>query len=301
MAISLLAQATVPVSYGYMQWDVTNHIEDALYNGLSNVDFLVKFHDEALTSRLNFRGKDYASNQPILAIDGVNIAANKDTMMAETLPTTNYGSSTSVELNSPIKERNVISFPLTGVSSVTSATLNLYYFYGSNAAGKIVSVYKLTRSDWEEFQSTWNIYKTGSSWTAAGGDYTDVSNIPTGTPVTFNADLLRQVAVIETINTDTYRKTSIDQTFSADALRKVVTGVSQLFNIDTLRQVIKGETVSVDAKRSVILSEIISVDTVRKLLYGSIGGRIIYCKVNDSIGLDLSVTDTLTLSLKVAD
>jgi hypothetical protein len=58
--------------------------------------------------------------------------------------------------------------------------LYLYYFsyYDNNPVGRTYWAYKLSRTDWVESEATWNIYKTGSNWTTAGGDY--VTSSPAG-------------------------------------------------------------------------------------------------------------------------
>ena len=68
---------------------------------------------------------------------------------------------------------------MAGKTPIT-ATLSLNYFsWGTNdPVGKTIYFYKLTRTDWHETQSTWNIYKTGNNWTTPGGDY--VTSSPAG-------------------------------------------------------------------------------------------------------------------------
>jgi len=305
MSISLLAEAVVPASAGWVEWDIASHVKDAIYNGLSNVDLLLKFENEDAsdTETIFFWSKENSTLNPYLNIDGVNIAPSKDSSLVFDSPNTNYGSYASLALYRGVstKRRYVVSFSLTGISDLVNATFKIYIHTINNSVNKSLIVCKLTRSDWVETEVTWNNYKAGTPWTTAGGDYTDVSNMPDGAQVIFNADLVRQVLISKITNTDTVRKTYRNQEFTSDALRVVVNGVSQLINIDTLRQVIKSEIVDTDTKRIVISSEIINIDTVRKLLYGSVGDSIIYLTVNDSISINLSVTDAITFNLKVAD
>lgn len=63
---------------------------------------------------------------------------------------------------------------------ISSATLSLYYwsYAASNPTGRQIDVFKITRNDWVEAEQTWNSYKSGSAWTAAGGDY--VTSNPAG-------------------------------------------------------------------------------------------------------------------------
>jgi hypothetical protein len=61
-------------------------------------------------------------------------------------------------------------------SRITAASLDLYCITASTAANG-AKLSRITRTDWVEAESTWNIYKTGSNWTTAGGDY-DISTPP---------------------------------------------------------------------------------------------------------------------------
>ena len=73
-------------------------------------------------------------------------------------------------------KRALISFPLTGVTSVSSATLRLKLSSISDSSGLTVEAYKLARSAWDESESSWNYYDVTPdtlTWTTAGGDYTD--------------------------------------------------------------------------------------------------------------------------------
>jgi len=87
--------------------------------------------------------------------------------------------------------RSLLEFDLSELppgATLNSASLQLYYYrWGNdNPTGKTAWAYKLTRADWVELEAAWNIYKTGSNWTAAGGDY--VTSNPDGGSTTFPAD-----------------------------------------------------------------------------------------------------------------
>ncbi len=110
----------------------------------------------------------------------------KDNVLSEISPTTNYGSLTQINvrqsygahgsINRSIAEFDISSLP--GSITISAATLGLYYYsfsddpgFYTDPIGKTVWAYKLTRTDWVELESTWNIYKTGSNWTTPGGDF----------------------------------------------------------------------------------------------------------------------------------
>lgn len=100
---------------------------------------------------------------------------------------TNYGSATSITLYNPADPKRIIlEFDTSDIpanATFTQGDLLLYYYnHASNdPVGISADMYKLTRTDWVELESTWNIYKTGSNWTTAGGDY--VTTNPSGTTV----------------------------------------------------------------------------------------------------------------------
>jgi hypothetical protein len=111
--------------------------------------------------------------------------STKDTYLVVNLNTNNYG--TSVDLiirdRSGFTRRVLLEFDLSGLpagQTITSASLRLNYYNKADTdpVGKTVWAYKLTRTDWVEIEATWNSYKTGSAWTAAGGDY--VTSSPAG-------------------------------------------------------------------------------------------------------------------------
>jgi len=79
--------------------------------------------------------------------------------------------------------RSILEFGLSGLpvgADISLAKLYIYYYYYGyvDPVGKTIWAYKLTRTDWVELEATWNSYKSGSAWTAAGGDY--VTSDPSG-------------------------------------------------------------------------------------------------------------------------
>ena len=180
MEISVVAEATIPsVSGQWMEWDVTNHVKDAIHSGLSSVNFLLKFKLEnydGSTRYVRFSSSE-ASSVPVLDIDGMQKSSTSDVYIDQNYPDINLSSYAHFYCRSKSTAQNlrgIISMDISGISSVTAASLNLYVDGINLSAGMVIQVYKLTRADWVEDQATWNIFKTGSSWTTSGGDYTDV-------------------------------------------------------------------------------------------------------------------------------
>ena len=120
--------------------------------------------------------------------------STKDNIPSKSLPTTNYGDvayiRTAVWNTDLVTIRTFLTFNASAIpagSTINSATLSLYYWEWNNGnpSGLTVWAYKLTRNDWVELESTWNIYKTANNWTTAGGDY--VTSNPAGGSTTFPA------------------------------------------------------------------------------------------------------------------
>lgn len=117
----------------------------------------------------------------------------KDTHLREDEATANFGTLTFIRVynRSGRSNRSILEFDLSGLPSgavISSATLELFYHdypVYTNPVGLTVWAYKLSRTDWVEAEATWNIYKTGSDWTAAGSDY--VTSSPAGGSTVFPA------------------------------------------------------------------------------------------------------------------
>ena len=132
-----------------------------------------------------------SSNSFTLAEDsiayGLTIPASKDTAIgycANWGPDANNGDKISFVAwnNSPTADLNsLIEFGLESLptnAEIYQASLALYAFNYDGYSNIPVGVYKQLHTDWEELQATYNIYKTGSSWTTQGGDY--VTSDPAG-------------------------------------------------------------------------------------------------------------------------
>ncbi len=116
----------------------------------------------------------------------------KDNYLNEAAEARSYGNAVDLQAKDyadgtgrPILEFDISGLP--GGQTILSASLELYYYEWllNNPSGKTVWAYKLTRIDWVELESCWNVYKASTAWTAAGGDY--VTSDPGGGSTTFPA------------------------------------------------------------------------------------------------------------------
>ncbi|MFC2001844.1 DNRLRE domain-containing protein [Chloroflexota bacterium] len=105
-----------------------------------------------------------------------------DSYLYQFEPTNNFGSSTSLKVQTRNVEniRAVLQFSLAVLppgGEITAAELQLYYYDKiADPVGRIYRANRLTRTNWVEDEVTWAIYKTGSSWTSPGGDFTAVDH-----------------------------------------------------------------------------------------------------------------------------
>ena len=131
------------------------------------------------------------SNSLTLTVQTLTIPASKDTLVGyaeNAWPDTNYGSRPSFAVwnYSPYDDlTSLLEFSLASLpanAEIYYAKLQLYGFNFDGYSNIPVGVYKQLHTDWEELQATYNIYKTGSSWTTQGGDY--VTSNPVGSVTT---------------------------------------------------------------------------------------------------------------------
>ncbi len=102
-----------------------------------------------------------------------------DSHMSSGNPTTNYGDAIRLDFldQSTNTQRPLMKFDFAAEvpsnATITLARTSLRYieFLNNDPNGRELQCCKLTRNDWIELEATWNIYKTGSNWTTAGGDY----------------------------------------------------------------------------------------------------------------------------------
>jgi len=119
--------------------------------------------------------------------------SNIDTYLYEGGKGTNFGLLTYVEVRiyndgEEVKtSRPILKFDFSALpanATITAATLNLYFYAHTiyDAAGRTYWAYELTQTEWVEAEATWNSYKTGSTWAAAGGDYTTTNGASVTVP-----------------------------------------------------------------------------------------------------------------------
>ncbi len=140
--------------------------------------------------------------------------SGKDNWLYEGAATSNFGTSVDIQVNNTpagYVQRSILEFAINwgtdipAGATITSATLNLYYYnHGANdPAGRTYWAYRLTRTDWVEIQSTWNIYKTGSNWTAPGGDYTATDGASLAVPAGYGWMAWNVLAQVQYAQTNT--------------------------------------------------------------------------------------------------
>lgn len=119
--------------------------------------------------------------------------STKDNVIASNTPDANYGDLTQINVHDyslPQTSRSLLEFDISDIpanATFSQGDLLLYYYgwNGNDPVGRTVWAYKLTRTDWVELESTWNSYKSGSSWTTNGGDY--VTSNPSGDDIAMPA------------------------------------------------------------------------------------------------------------------
>lgn len=120
------------------------------------------------------------------------LATSKETYIRQNLPTSTYsGNYYQIWDKTGSTQRGLVEFDISSIpdgATITEATLEMYYeeYHTSDPVGKILMVYKVTRTDWVEGQACWNDYKTGTTWTTGGGDYDTSLNASTIIPETYS-------------------------------------------------------------------------------------------------------------------
>jgi hypothetical protein len=111
-----------------------------------------------------------------------NLSNTADAWLDQGAPSTNYGSSTQFNLGytggGVSRATDYLAWDISAIppgSTIDSATPYLYCLFENipdSGTDNLVGLYRCTRTDVVESQCTWNNYKSGSSWTSPGGDYT---------------------------------------------------------------------------------------------------------------------------------
>ncbi len=122
-----------------------------------------------------------------------SVVADIDSFLYNQSPDANYGSAenfnTTVIIiggSKTVWQRGILNFDLSSfpgdVADFTAAKLTVDLI-GVQNTGEQVDFERCTRpADWVESEVTWNEYSSGNSWTAAGGDKTDVDRVTTTIP-----------------------------------------------------------------------------------------------------------------------
>lgn len=125
----------------------------------------------------------------------VSSTPSMDNWIVESAPNENDGTNQYLEINQNggasarariITKLDISSIPAS--STISSAYLKLYYntYGGTDPNGQYYETFKLNRSDWNETQSDWGHYKTGSSWSTSGGDFnTSIAGVSSTVPASF--------------------------------------------------------------------------------------------------------------------
>lgn len=106
-----------------------------------------------------------------------------DTYLYSAAPTVCNGAAAGLYVRPTVSAicRTLVSFDFSAVvpagATITLATLSLYC--STSLSNRVITVYRLLRTDWVEAQTTWNIYKTGSNWGTAGALGSGVDFTPT--------------------------------------------------------------------------------------------------------------------------
>jgi len=117
--------------------------------------------------------------------------SNADNTLRQGDPTQALGAFEFVIVSNPSGDRwrTILRFDFSSLPDgalITTATLSLYYYdQYYNPVGRIYLALELTKTDWEELESSWNNYKTGNPWTAPGGDYETQNEAQTEMPASF--------------------------------------------------------------------------------------------------------------------
>lgn len=144
-----------------------------------------------------------------------------DTYVQLDTPSTNYGSSLTLEVRSGgSSNRNaLIRFDTSAEAdeSVESATLSFTVSGNTVAATRTLTVSNVTdpapetNQLWDEATATWNLRKTAINWVAAGGDFTAVAQVNTSVGAGF---LGRVTMAVGTLVTNSINSSGGAQVFS---------------------------------------------------------------------------------------
>jgi len=117
--------------------------------------------------------------------------SSADSYVDQFNPTTNYGSSTTLSVNTRASRntRALVQFTIAAIpaNSVSSATMQLY-LTTAPAASRTHNAHLITQS-WTEAGVTWDTYDGTNNWTTAGGDFSGTATASTTTGTTSGVTL----------------------------------------------------------------------------------------------------------------
>ena len=141
-----------------------------------------------------------------------------DLTIYQNAPTLNENTATALytglTASSATTRRSLLYFDISALSLsgkvIESAVLSLYQF-ATAATGHTLRTYKQSHNDWVVTEATWNIYKTGSSWTDTGGDFESTTPTPVDHTVVGGADWID-------IDVATFVQDAVDNTTNVNFL-----------------------------------------------------------------------------------
>ena len=173
-----VSEQEIPDSTGWMCWNVTNNVIDALYNGSSTLNVIIadSVESEGESLIMNFNSLNLEANKPRLTIDNETTTASQATYISNAAKTTNYSTEDylTIDAGAATKTRILLQFSLEGITTVGTAILCLYYVVGAtNARGRPIKLAKVTQPNWVDDTATWSTYDGDNPWIEEGGDSTE--------------------------------------------------------------------------------------------------------------------------------
>ena len=178
VSLPTIAEQNIPAGTGWMCWNVTNNVIDALYNSLETLNVIIsdRVENEGESLVFEFNSLNSADNKPTLTIDGETITALQATYIKNDKKTTNYSAEDylRIDAGSTTKTRILLQFSLDGITTVNSASICLYYVAGEvDNKGRPVKLEKVTNPNWVDEEATWENLDDETAWDEEGGDKTD--------------------------------------------------------------------------------------------------------------------------------
>lgn len=110
-----------------------------------------------------------------------------DTSIRQFHATTNYGSNTSVTIETT-SDGALYKFDLSSIAGATVSSATFTVNQVTRGGSHNITAYRLLRTDWVESQATYNIYKTSNNWGTAGALNTSTDYTTTNSNTQANAN-----------------------------------------------------------------------------------------------------------------